>query len=112
MPGVRDGDDHQVGGAGDVDVRAALHRDLGPAGGRQRARGDLGGHLGRPLGVTGAEQDPLPRGRQPHREPAALRAGAAEHPDDQLFHRAPVRHVSPSSDPGLPGVPHAIILPG
>src|SRR3954470_24548461 len=36
-------------------------------------------------GSPRAEQDPLSRGRQPHRQPAPLRPGAADHPDDQLL---------------------------
>ena len=94
MAGERHRDDHQVGGAGDVDVRAALHRHLGGPGGRCGAGGDVLGDLLCAVAVPGAEQDPLPRGGQSHPEPAALRAGAAQDADDQFLHRAPVAHGS------------------
>ena len=59
--------------------------------------GDLRGHLGGAVGVAGAQQDPLPRGGQAHGEPAALRPGAPEDPDDQFLHRTTFGHVSPFS---------------
>jgi hypothetical protein len=91
---VRDGHHGDVRRARDVGVGAALDRDLHATGRGRGPAGELVGHLGGAVGVPGPDQHPLPRCRQPDRQSATQRTGAAEDPDHEALHRASVDHVA------------------
>ena len=110
MPGVRDGDDHQVGRAGDVDVRPALHRDLDA---RRRPRPP----------ARRPRRPPRRRGRRPgspagSADPRRPAARPGRGPADRC-RRAPRRPVPPprarpscAPSPARTARRHAPIMPG